>query len=98
QAFRSRRFLAFLRRRSLAVHNVDAAALDSRTAVARADWLPPEHARSAAWELVQDAGLAPDAVALRAHPLRPIVRPRRGAGREEEEGANPFRPRAGVLP
>src|SRR5262249_16444623 len=46
----------------------------SRTCVAAADGCPPADFGAVFGEALEDAVLAPDAVALRAEPLRPIVR------------------------
>src|SRR5207302_10126713 len=58
-----------------AVGEVDATAGDGRARVAGANWRSPEHLRAAGRELVEHAVFAPDAVPLRAEPLRPVVRP-----------------------
>src|SRR5581483_3658524 len=57
--------------RQHAVDDVDLTARDRRAGVAAADRRFPKNLRPARGELLDDAGLAPDAVALRPEPLRP---------------------------
>src|SRR5262245_2479083 len=57
----------------LAVHDIEAIAHDRRAAVAGADRLPPADPWPTWRELFDNALLAPDRVALRAGPLRPVV-------------------------
>src|SRR5262249_43518127 len=66
----------------LAVHDVEPVADNGGAGVARADRLPPADCQPALGELLEDAFLAPDRVALRAEPLRPVVaaRGKRGEG------------------
>src|SRR5262249_38884582 len=61
----------------LAVHQVDLAAGYSRPGVTATDGGAPEDLRPTPGELREDPLLAPDAVALRPKPLRPVVAPRR---------------------
>src|SRR5207237_4886295 len=73
---------------SAPVHDVNAAGRDGGPAVARAQRRPPEQLRSALGEFVDQAGLTPDAVALGAEPLGPVVRPGpagRGHGSRDRE-------------
>src|SRR5205823_1846958 len=58
------------------VHDEDAVADDGGAGVAAAEADAPEDLRPAPGELVEDAGLAPDAIAPRPEPPRPVV----GAG------------------
>src|SRR5262245_34916873 len=60
-----------------AVGQIDAAIGNGWTRIAGADRRSPEHFRAAGRELLEHALLAPDAVPLRAEPLRPVVRPDR---------------------
>src|SRR5205807_4857397 len=80
-----------------AVHDVDAVANDGGAAVAVAQRSAPEDLGTVLGELLDQAGLAPDAVAPRAEPLRPVVGVQEGgheqASRERQEqvghGASP---------
>src|SRR5262245_49178978 len=59
------------------VRDIDLAVGDGWAGVAVAARLAPEHLRPVLRELLENAGLAPHVVALRAHPLRPIFTARR---------------------
>src|SRR5262249_5155797 len=73
QAVLSRCFDAAGRFVALAVHDVDTLSGHAGTGETTANLGPPEDGGAAGRELVEDPRLAPDAVALRAEPLRPIV-------------------------
>jgi hypothetical protein len=54
-----------------------------RAGVARADRRRPDAGEFASWKFLDDARLAPNDVALRPAPLRPVVSPQRRGGRSE---------------
>src|SRR5262249_1662896 len=64
--------------RHRAAGDVHAALGDGRPGVPPAQRRAPAGLEAVGGELVHDAGLAPDAVALRAEPLRPVVGTRHG--------------------
>jgi hypothetical protein len=70
-----------------AIGDEDSAVRDGGTGVALGDGRAPAHLGTAGGELGDEAGLAPDAVALGAEPLRPIVG--RGGRREHQGGKEP---------
>src|SRR5262249_51194645 len=59
---------------------IDAARTHGGPGVARGDGGSPAYFGAARGELLQDAGLAPNAVALGSEPLRPVVSPQHGCG------------------
>jgi hypothetical protein len=71
----SRTFAGFaLRRFALqAIEQVEPVSHDCGTRVTAVDIRAPEDGRAAGRERFDDAGLAPDSVALRTHPLGPVV-------------------------
>jgi len=70
-----------LLRLNLSIHNIHATIGDRRAVVARADFRPPFDRQLLLGKLFDDAGFTPNAIALRATPLRPIV----GEGRDGVE-------------
>ena len=76
----------------LAVHDEDLAAGDGRPGVAAAQRCPPLDLRPLLGKLVEDALLAPDAIAFRPQPLRPVVGPRRGCPQPGRQSQKPDRP------
>ena len=71
-----------------AIREVNAITGDRRTAVAGADRGGPDRLQLGAGEFLDDAGLTPDAIALRPAPLRPIVGRERRRAAHQERGEN----------
>src|SRR5262249_2348410 len=65
------------------VRDEDTVAGDGRASVADADRGAPEDFRPLRWEASDDAGFGPDGIAVRPHPLRPVVG---GGGRGKHPG------------
>src|SRR5204862_4190252 len=57
----------------LVIQKVNAAVGDGRSRVAGVDGSAPANLRAASRKCFEDARLAPDSVALRAEPLRPVI-------------------------
>src|SRR4051812_3531595 len=75
-------FLAGRRRWNIrAIHHVEPIANDGRARVTRSDRHAPWNLWPAGGKSLEQAALAPDAIALGTRPLRPIVGPRRRGNR-----------------
>src|SRR5581483_6826891 len=68
----------------LAVSKINPAMRHSRTGVTRSNGRPPKDRRAFCWKFLDDSGFAPDRVALRAEPLRPIIGPERASAEPYE--------------
>ena len=69
----------------LTVHEIHPAIRNRRTGVTTADLHTPEHLGATCWKSLDDAGLTPDAVTLRAEPLRPVFGAKNGGEHEQDK-------------
>ena len=76
---------AFRRFAGLSIEQEEAARGDRGTHVARLHRDAPSHGWAVGFEILKDAGLPPDAVALWPQPLRPVVGLQRRSGREHHQ-------------
>jgi hypothetical protein len=74
-------------RGQFAIVNVHTPARDGRPGVTGSDGSAPAEGQTVGGKLFQNAGLAPDGVALRSEPLRPIIRPGERQAGEQQCGA-----------
>src|SRR5205823_4822886 len=62
----------------------------ARPRISRGNRRPPQNLGAARWEFVDDSLLPPNSIALRAEPLRPVIRPGNRAATNDQTDANTF--------